>query len=71
MTLEKKSNNLEIALSSKQKIQHNLPTHKAPNKDKFFFEEVFVLISKEGTSIYSCGHMTRTNQKEFPGGVVA
>lgn len=63
MPLEKNDNNIEMALSSKQEIEHNLPSHKVLHKDKLFFETAFVLISKKGTGIYFCRHVTSPNQK--------
>ena len=50
--LEKHDNNLEMAFSRKQEIEHNLSNHKAFHTDKLFFETVSTLISKKRTGIH-------------------
>lgn len=67
MSFEKhnNNNNLEMAFSSKQKIEHNLPKHKAFPKYKPFFETVCVLIIKKGIVTHFFSHMTSPSQKRW------
>lgn len=48
--LEKHDDNLEMAFSRKQEIEHNLSNHKAFHK--LFFETMSTLISKKRTGIH-------------------
>lgn len=61
--LEKNDNNLEMAFSRKQEIEHNLLDHKAFHKDKFLFEIMITLINKKRIGIHLCCHLRIPNQK--------